>query len=746
MGFPEGAVQDADPLLQLEELRDRLALRMLKAVGLVAVLLIPLVQGRHPEMRSFSVGLFLLGGLAVGFWLIRAGRGLLGRWFLLIAMTAGLVARAALLGGADSPHFTMIAVVPLVASALLSARAGWGFAAAALLSGIALAVAEGAGLLPVPVRVDSPAVSVALVAALLGVGALVGSGLASGIRSALMQRRDAERGRRLTEERYALAAAGANYGAWDWDLATDTLWMAPGVAEILGEPAEARTVDANWWLLRTHPEDRRATWDGLPSNLARDEGTFRVEYRVRHASGGWIWVQSRGRAVEREDGRVVRAVGSFTDIGDVRAMRESLEHRALYDGLTGLPNRALFVRRLSERIGEGGRPWALFFVDLDRFKTLNDTFGHAAGDRILAQVADRLVAALSPADVVARVGGDEFAVLLADVDGLVDSEARTERALEAIGRPLSVDGSEVELRPSAGLLVGDGGSCSAQDAMRDVDYAMYAAKDEADLRYAVFHPSMRRELRAALELDLRLRRALENRAFVPWFQPIVDLETRRTIGWESLVRWEREDGSILLPGAFLPRAEEIGLLPDIDRQLVQEACAVVADWSVVGAPQTLSVNLSPRQFSRPDTVDWLAGILRKTGMPASRLQVELTEQTLLNDRGGVRETMRDLRDLGVRVALDDFGTGYSSLSYLESLPLDVLKIDRRFVQAGRGGVPGPICAAIVSMASSLGLVVVAEGVETEAQRDALLDLGCTQGQGWLFGRPSGTRTSSSRAG
>ncbi len=750
VGFQEGAADVEGGGARLDALRDAVALRLvwICVVGSVPLMWIFHKDGVEPV--TTAVGMTLLLGLALCGLLVRSGHGLAGRRGLLGALLVGLVARSTILGGVNTVDFTIVVFVPLLASIMLSARAGWFLAGMAIASGLALVGAEHLGVLPPPRRATPPLGALGIQSVLFALGAIVGGGISRGIQLSLESSEESEQALRRTEERYAMAAAGANYGAWEWDMAADRVWLAPGVQEILGEPSEARVGAPSDWFHRTHPDDRERAWDAAARHIGGHGESFVAELRVRHAGGEFLWLESRGQAVRDEEGKAIRLVGSVTDIGAVREMREALEHRALHDALTGLPNRFLFQDRLDQALRRGRRAgpgaWAVLCFTLDGFKAINESFGHSSGDRLLVEIATRLRARLRDADSAARLGGDEFVVLFEGVGGADGATRASERLLRIFERPFRVGGAEVLARASGGLLIGTGDYREPEGALRDVEFAMRAAKAQADVRLAVFEPEMRRETRRLLELDAELVRALEEREFVPWFQPIVDLSSRYVTGWESLVRWEHDDGTYDLPGAFLPRAEEIGLLPDIDRMLVREACRRVADWSVIGPPQTLSVNLSPRQFTREDMADWLEGVLTWSGLPAERLQLEITERLLLDDRAGVRNTMSRLRALGVKLALDDFGTGYSSLGYLQSFPLDVLKVDRRFIQEVEGRVPGPICRAIVSLAHALGMEVIAEGVETDEQLAALLEMGCTRGQGWLFGEAESVRRPGMRAG
>jgi len=463
----------------------------------------------------------------------------------------------------------------------------------------------------------------------------------------------------------------------------------------------------------------------------------------------------------RGSAEAVTVAQAFNEMSaSLRAAQHRLVHDAIHDPLTRLPNRVLFLERLSRAISRRVRHpdylFAVLFVDLDRFKHVNDSLGHAAGDRLLVTFSERLAATVRRDDVVsrmamsagaapeantlARFGGDEFVVLLDDIREPIDAVRVAERIQAMAAEPLPLGAEEVFASPSIGVAVSSNEHRTADELLRDADLAMYRAKAAGGGCYAVFDAEMHHAAVERLRLETELRRAVERREFRVWYQPIVALETRQVTGFEALVRWQHPDRGLLAPGAFLAVAEEIGLITQIDEWILAEACRQGREWQQAsrdGRGPTLSVNLSAKSLGSPDLVARVARVLTESGLRAAALRLEVTESVAVADAARVRTMLQDLRTLGVRVSLDDFGTGYCSLSYLQQFPVDTLKIDRSFVARiqGQGEGEGEIVRLIVSLARTLGIEVVAEGTETEAQVEYLARLGCGFAQGYYFSRP-----------
>jgi diguanylate cyclase (GGDEF)-like protein/PAS domain S-box-containing protein len=429
------------------------------------------------------------------------------------------------------------------------------------------------------------------------------------------------------------------------------------------------------------------------------------------------------------------------DISERKNLEGELVRQALHDPLTGLPNRTLMLDRLGHALARGERGGVavtVLFLDLDGFKTINDSLGHAAGDRVLAGMSERLGGALRPSDTIARIGGDEFAVLLEDTS-TVDAARIAQRIGEALESPFMIDGHEAFTQASIGVATGSPGEHTADDLIRNADLAMYKAKAQGKAGYVVFESGMHRAVVERLEFEADLRRALGLEEFFLLYQPVVRLADGSVVGMEALIRWKRCGGAVVSPDQFIPVAEETGLIRDIGRWVLQEACRQTAAWQSEHAPTPalrLSVNLSARQLQDPGLVKDVEAVLVSSGLDPACLIIEITESLLMSEPEVAVQRLQELKGLGVRLAIDDFGTGYSSLSYLRRFPVDVLKIDRSFVTAlGTGPEDGALAHAIVMLGRTLRLRVVAEGIETAAQLAELQVLECEYGQGYLFARP-----------
>jgi len=430
---------------------------------------------------------------------------------------------------------------------------------------------------------------------------------------------------------------------------------------------------------------------------------------------------------------------------ELRRSQEQLAWDAHHDALTGLPNRALFMDHLSACVARGHRRredlFAVLFLDLDRFKIVNDSLGHLTGDLLLTAIARRLELCLRPGDLVARLGGDEFTVLLRHLDADQDAFRVAERIAEALAEPFNLDGHEVFTSASIGIALSTTGYQKAEDCLRDADTAMYRAKSSGRSRYAVFDHSMHAHAVALLQLETDLRHAVSRGQFYLEYQPILCLSNDCLTGFEALIRWRHPDKGLIMPEQFLPLAEETGLMLPIGRWALNEACRQMRAWreACPGRPDlAVSINVSARQFERPELVDEVGEALRASGLEPEALKLEITESVLMANAPASASVLDRLRRLGVQVQVDDFGTGYSSLSYLHRFRVDTLKIDRSFVSAlGGDGETMEIIRTILTLGRNLGVDIVAEGVESPGQLDALRSLGCEFVQGFLFAPPLG---------
>jgi diguanylate cyclase (GGDEF)-like protein/PAS domain S-box-containing protein len=473
-----------------------------------------------------------------------------------------------------------------------------------------------------------------------------------------------------------------------------------------------------------------------------ETASYRHELRMIGLEGNEIWVEAHGRPIHDATGSFVGMSGTLTDITIRRELEERLVMQAFHDDLTGLANRALFKDRVEHalmRRAQDGRLVALLFLDLDRFKTVNDSLGHTVGDGLLVAIAKRLHGVLRPVDTIARLGGDEFGVLVDDAQSPQDVLALAERIAGAFQSSFRLGEREITIRSSIGVVVASGGRTTADDLLRDADVAMYRAKASGRGSYALFEPAMQAEVAARLELESDLREAIEHERLALAYQPIVDLRAGRIVGVEALARWSHPTRGDVPPGVFIPSAEESGLILPLGRWVLRRACRDLVEMrraSGQAADLRLSVNLSPRQLEGRTIVDEVLGALAEARLSPDVLDLEITESLILDCSAEGLSHLGELRAAGCGVSFDDFGTGYSSLGSLRSLPIDGLKIDLTFVGAMmRGGVEAAVVEAVVRLGAALGIAVVAEGVEDVATARRLLALGCPFAQGYYFGRP-----------
>jgi diguanylate cyclase (GGDEF)-like protein/PAS domain S-box-containing protein len=556
-----------------------------------------------------------------------------------------------------------------------------------------------------------------------------------GISLDVSNRKRAEAALRQSEERYALAVRGANDGIWDWDLRANRLYYSARWKAMLGWGEEGIGSTPDEWFDRVHPDDLPRVRAKVLAALEGRESHFEDEYRMRHQDGSFRWVLGRGFAVRDASGVAYRMAGAQTDVTDRRA----------YDPLTGLPNRALFVERLEGALDRARRRrgylFAVLFLDLDRFKLINDSLGHLAGDLLLTVLAKRFSSCIRPGDVIGRFGGDEFAILLDNIADAEDGTRIAERILASVGEPIDLDGHEAALSGSIGIAFSATGYQKAEDLLRDADTAMYRAKSQGRARFEVFDEAMRARVMALLSMENDLRRALERGELQVHYQPIVSLAQGRLVGFEALVRWRHPQRGIVFPAEFIPVAEEAGLIVPIGEFVLREACRQLRLWhDDLGSRRlSMSVNCSARQFARSDFPKAFERILGETGIDPATLKLEITESVLMEGSETVTNLFNRLKEMGVELHLDDFGTGYSSLSYLHRFPLDALKIDRSFVaklDAPDGDLAdGPaFVRSIVALAHSRRMGVIAEGVETAEQVAHLRALDCEIGQGYFFSK------------
>jgi diguanylate cyclase (GGDEF)-like protein/PAS domain S-box-containing protein len=521
------------------------------------------------------------------------------------------------------------------------------------------------------------------------------------------------------------------------DDVSSNVYTSPQIEDMLGYTVVEWVENHDLFVEILHPEDRERVLAAHQRTHATGEPLF-IEYRLRTRDGRWVWVQDEARVVTDANGSVLQ--GYLLDVTARHDAEEQLRHQAFHDALTGLANRALFTNRVEHALvlrSELARAEvAVLFLDLDDFKGVNDTLGHAAGDTLLRGVGVRLRETLSPSYTVARLGGDEFAVLIEEVAGPASALDAAERIVTTLLKPFEIEGREVFVSASVGIALGT----VADDLLRAADVAMYRAKASGKSQHVMYMPTMAEDFVGRLELVAELRRA-RREEFVVHYQPVVDLESHAVVGVEALVRWAHPTRGLLPPGEFIALAEETGKIVDIGAWVLAEACAQVARWRAEtpgSAELTLNVNVSTRQVRPGVLVNAVRSALADSGLPPEALTLELTESVLARRHEELRAVLTDVAALGVRLALDDFGTGYSSLSLLQDLPVHTLKVDRSFVSAlDEDATRQGFVQAIVDLAHTLDVALVAEGMETAAETSELRRLGCQAGQGFHFAPPLG---------
>jgi diguanylate cyclase (GGDEF)-like protein/PAS domain S-box-containing protein len=529
---------------------------------------------------------------------------------------------------------------------------------------------------------------------------------------------------RDSEERFALAVRGANDGLWDWNLTTNAVYWSPRWKAMLGYEESEISATPQEWLTRVHPEDRARVEAALAAHIADGSRHFESEHRILHRNETFRWVLCRGAAVRTGDGTA----------------------------LTGLPNRILFFDLVERAIKRAERRpdyvFALLVLGLDRFNLVHDGLGPLSADRLLVAVARRLQSSLRSTDAVtrdqpdftlARVGGDEFNVLLDDITDARDAILVAERLRHALEEPFEVDGNQLFISATTGIAVSTTGYDQPEAILRDATTALNRARAQGASQYEVFDPAMRARAISRLQVETDLRQAIDTRAFEVYYQPLISFDTGLIAGFEALLRWRHPVRGLVSPAEFIPIAEDTGMILDIGRFALEESCRQMQAWQVrfgAAAPGIICANISSRQFAEGDLLGEIAAVLEQTGLAPSKLKLEITETAFISDVLGAQGIVSRAQAMGIEWSLDDFGTGYSSLSYLHQLRVDTVKVDRSFVNLlGTEGAGSEMVRAIVALAHNLGMDVVAEGVETAEQFAELQDLGCEYAQGYYFSKP-----------
>jgi diguanylate cyclase (GGDEF)-like protein/PAS domain S-box-containing protein len=560
------------------------------------------------------------------------------------------------------------------------------------------------------------------------------------LQTELLEREQTEARLRESEQRYATLAAAAPVGIYRTDAVGNYLYVNQRWCAIAGLTPEAAL--GMGWRKGLHSGDR----DNIAEEWHRadqESRPFQLEYRFQRLDGTVTWVFGQAVAERNANEQITGYVGTITDINDLKQAQELIIHNALHDPLTGLPNRTRLVERLELAMNRARRienyNYAVLFLDLDRFKVINDSLGHWVGDQVLTIIAQKLKTHLRNIDLVVRLGGDEFMILLEDMTTTEDIIQVAERVSSDCQTPITVNGYEMFTSLSIGIVLGSKDYHQASDLIRDADTAMYQAKAQGRSSYKFFDAAMHAEALKRLTLETDLRKALQREEFVVYYQPIVDILSDRLIGFEALVRWQHPTRGFVSPADFIPIAEETGLIVPLDSWVFRTACQQLASWKVKFAdcfPLKISINLSAQDLRKASLIEDIDQVLTETGLEGDLITLEVTESMLLEDISQTIDLLTQLKTRKIQISIDDFGTGYSSLNYLHRLPADNLKIDRSFVnQMQTENRNYQVVSTIIALSNQLGLTVVAEGIETQQQLQWLRQLGCEFGQGYLFSKP-----------
>ena len=545
------------------------------------------------------------------------------------------------------------------------------------------------------------------------------------------------------QERYSLAMRASNDGLWDWDLKTNKIFYSDRWKKMLGFNEDEISDTPDEWLSRIHPEDHDRVRASIDAYMEGTTSHFEIEYRIRHFNDNYLWMMAKGLAIRTPSGRATRFAGSQTDVSERKSNEEQMIYDALHDTLTSIPNRTLLLDRIRQSLVRRKRypktSFAIIFIDLDRFRLVNESLGHIHGDELLQLISARLKETIPISDTVARLGGDEFSILLQDIDSVTDVEVIAKDIQNSFSKPFFLGDREVFASASMGIAHSDNDYKTPEEILRDSELAMYRAKRDGKSQSIVFQPQFRQSSLSPIDLDTDLRRALDRDEMELHYQPIISMRDRTISGFEALLRWSHRSRGVISPNEFIPLAEETGLIYDLGQWVLGKACKQIAAWNKSKKKEDqleISINLSSRQFSDPNLVEGIVENIEKSGFDAEFLKIEITESALMQNAQRSVSMLNQLKDLNIKVCVDDFGTGYSSLSYLHTFPIDTLKIDRSFVHdMSRNFRNMEIIRTIIMLAHNLKLDVIAEGVETREQDAQLSALGCQFAQGFYFSRP-----------
>ncbi len=547
------------------------------------------------------------------------------------------------------------------------------------------------------------------------------------------------------EKRLAHAQLLAGMGSWEWELQSDKMWFSDEVQHIFHFDPHGFDSSFQTFINSVHPVDRKLVMDTTSQAIASGS-SYSIDHQLLLSDGKSCFVHTEAAVIFDQNGVPIRLEGSIQDITERKATESQIRQLAFFDTLTGLPNRALFLdhlKRIHSRSLTDNKRFAMLFIDIDGFKSINDTLGHLSGDCLLQQLALRLKESLrsddfASAGMIARLGGDEFVVIIEHLKNSEDVATIAQRIIGNIRRPVLLETTEVVVTASIGISIFPDDSPDTDTLIKHADIAMYSAKENGKNAFQYFNPSMHESATLVLELEKELKMAIMNNEFSMYYQPQVDLTSKRIVGFEALIRWNNPKIGSVSPEKFIPIAEKNNLICDIDRWVIVDVCRQIGVWQATGMPPgiQIAINLSGKSITRNDLASFIRQEINTHNIAPRTLQIEITEGVLMLDIAASSATLLELKQIGISLAIDDFGTGYSSLQYLQSMPVDTLKIDRSFVaDISDINEKAPVISAIIALARSLELDVVAEGIENEIQKGFLTVHGCQKGQGYLFSRP-----------
>ncbi len=555
----------------------------------------------------------------------------------------------------------------------------------------------------------------------------------------ITERRQMEDALRESEKRFRIVAEASRAMIYEIDVLTGEILVLRGLEELLGYRRDEFALSREWWTDAIHPEDRDRIIAQSEDSLQTGKD-YKVEYRLRRRDGRYIHVEDTGKIMKDSSGRQARFIGGLVDISDRKKMEEEIRHMAQHDPLTDLPNRRLFIDILKLELAQARRhrsQAAILFLDLDRFKEINDALGHDVGDRLLQEVAMRFRKTIRESDSVARIGGDEFNIVLADISRSGDISDIARKIIQSLEQPIGIDTHTMSITTSIGISIYPNDNEDIDTLLRYADIAMYAAKEKGRNTFQFYDPSLNIKTVERIRVESMLRRTLERGELELYYQPQLDIATNTVSSVEALVRWNHPERGMLAPDQFIAIAEETGFINALDQWAIRTACVQAKAWQKDGADGLpVTVNLASRCLRSPDALAIIGRILRETGVNPHNLDLEITESTAMTDIERTGPILEKLAAMGIRISIDDFGTGYSSLNYLKKLPIDKIKIDRSFIRdIATDADDRAIISAVTSMARKMGIRTVAEGVETEEQLDFVREAGCDEAQGFLFSRP-----------